>query len=206
MDRISKKEEILDAALELFATNGYEATSISQIANAVGIQKASLYFHFQSKQDILDTLINVSSREYAKRSLLVVADFDDEEYIKRSFSELTPEAVAAQMKKFFSFLLGDEKMRLLRRLLVIEQYRNEELSKIQTQRSYLDVLNFHKKLMQFLVDNKMLKDADIEIMAIQFCAPISVWIAMCDRDESMINEILELIDKHVKQFFEIYKY
>lgn len=40
------KREILDAALELFSVQGYEATSISQLAQAVGIRKASLYSHF----------------------------------------------------------------------------------------------------------------------------------------------------------------
>lgn len=44
------KQGILDAALELFSVQGYEATSISQLAEAVGIRKASLYSHFENKQ------------------------------------------------------------------------------------------------------------------------------------------------------------
>ena len=46
MDRGNTKQEILEAALELFSVQGVEATSISQIASAVGIRKASLYSHF----------------------------------------------------------------------------------------------------------------------------------------------------------------
>ena len=42
MEKSNTKKEILNAALELFSNQGYEATSISQIANAVGIKKASL--------------------------------------------------------------------------------------------------------------------------------------------------------------------
>lgn len=61
MERGSTKYEILDAALTLFSTGGYEATSISQIAEAVGIRKAS-YSHFASKQDILDELIEINSQ------------------------------------------------------------------------------------------------------------------------------------------------
>ena len=56
MDKGGTKREILDAALELFSVQGYGATSVSQIADAVGIRKASLYSHFSSKQEILDTL------------------------------------------------------------------------------------------------------------------------------------------------------
>ena len=42
MERGNTKNEILDAALQLFSVQGYDATSISQIADAVGIRKASL--------------------------------------------------------------------------------------------------------------------------------------------------------------------
>ena len=51
MEKSNTREEILEAALDLFAVNGYEATSISQLADAVGIRKASLYSHFANKQE-----------------------------------------------------------------------------------------------------------------------------------------------------------
>ena len=57
MERNNTKQEILEAALNLFSVQGYEATSISQIADAVGIRKASMYSHFGSKQEILDALV-----------------------------------------------------------------------------------------------------------------------------------------------------
>lgn len=64
------KQGILDAALELFSVQGYEATSISQLAEAVGIRKASLYSHFENKQAILDALIQTTIGEYEKHSIL----------------------------------------------------------------------------------------------------------------------------------------
>ena len=51
------REEILDAAAELFTTIGYAATSTRRIADAVGIRQASLYHHFATKDDILDALL-----------------------------------------------------------------------------------------------------------------------------------------------------
>ena len=57
MEKNNTKKEILLAALDLFSYQGYEATSISQIASAVGIKKASLYSHYESKKAILDALV-----------------------------------------------------------------------------------------------------------------------------------------------------
>ncbi len=51
------RAEILDAAAELFTTNGYASTSTRSIADAVGIRQASLYHHFAAKDDILDALL-----------------------------------------------------------------------------------------------------------------------------------------------------
>jgi AcrR family transcriptional regulator len=51
------REEILDAAAELFTTQGYATTSTRSIAEAVGIRQSSLYHHFRTKDDILGVLL-----------------------------------------------------------------------------------------------------------------------------------------------------
>lgn len=50
-------DRILSASLRLFADQGYAATSVRQIARAVGVTDAALYAHFPSKQSIFDRLI-----------------------------------------------------------------------------------------------------------------------------------------------------
>jgi AcrR family transcriptional regulator len=47
------RERILDVALELFNEQGYERTSLREIAERLGVTKAALYYHFKSKEDIL---------------------------------------------------------------------------------------------------------------------------------------------------------
>ncbi|NUT71464.1 TetR/AcrR family transcriptional regulator [Pseudarthrobacter sp. C4D7] len=51
------REEILDAAAELFTTQGFASTSTRSIADAVGIRQSSLYHHFKTKDDILEDLL-----------------------------------------------------------------------------------------------------------------------------------------------------
>lgn len=52
------RQEILDHAADLFVEFGYERTSLRQIAERVGVTKAALYYHFASKEALLDALIS----------------------------------------------------------------------------------------------------------------------------------------------------
>ena len=61
---MSTKEKILETALTLFAENGYNGTSMEQIAQDVGIKAPSLYKHFKGKEDILNTLIDTAKNRY----------------------------------------------------------------------------------------------------------------------------------------------
>lgn len=55
--RQKSKEKIEKIALELFALNGYHATSISKIAKAAGISKGLLYNYYESKEQLLNAVI-----------------------------------------------------------------------------------------------------------------------------------------------------
>src|SRR5579875_3578743 len=51
--RGTMRERILDVALELFNAQGYDKTSLREIAERLGVTKAALYYHFERKEDIL---------------------------------------------------------------------------------------------------------------------------------------------------------
>lgn len=53
-----RKNEILDAAHALFSQRGFDGTSISDIIGKVDVARGTIYYHFKSKEDILDALIN----------------------------------------------------------------------------------------------------------------------------------------------------
>ena len=52
------KELIQEAALDLFSRKGFDSSSVRDIAAQIGIKDSSLYFHFKSKQAILDSLMD----------------------------------------------------------------------------------------------------------------------------------------------------
>jgi len=52
----STRDRILEVALDLFTRNGFDGTSLREIAETLGVTKAALYYHFASKDDILMAL------------------------------------------------------------------------------------------------------------------------------------------------------
>jgi AcrR family transcriptional regulator len=67
------RERILDVALDLFTEQGYDGTSLRQIAEQLGVTKAALYYHFESKEDILMAL-HLRLHEFGKGALVQMGD------------------------------------------------------------------------------------------------------------------------------------
>lgn len=205
MEKSNTREEILEAALDLFSVNGYEATSISQLADAVGIRKASLYSHFVNKQDILDKIVKMVLDGYAQHSIFANANWDNPEFTKDK-AGMTAEDAARMIQGQIRYILHDKHISKGRKMLLIEQFRNEELAQLQTKQNYEDIFNYFTGMMRFLIREGVLRDADPAIMAAQFAFPITVWINLCDREPDREEEVMELVRKHVLQFFEVYRY
>lgn len=200
----STKQKILEAALELFSVQGYEATSISQLAEAVGIRKASLYSHFENKQAILDALIQTTLEQYAQHSIFTKADWDDPDFT-RDKENLTPEAAAQMFMGQIRYILHDPQISRARKMLTIEQFQNPQMAQLQTRQNYTDVMRYFTGLVRFLIRQGRFADSDPDITAAQLCLPISVWINLCDREPEREDEIIQLIQRHIRQFFEVYR-
>ena len=201
MDRGNTKQEILEASLDLFSIQGFEATSISQIACAVGIRKASLYSHFESKQAILDAIVKDVLEQYGEHSIFAGADWEQD----TGDLPMTADAAVQMIQGQIRYILHDTSISRARKMLVIEQFRNPELAKLQTKQNYSDVLWYFTGLVKQLIRQGVLAEDDPEIMAAQLCLPISVWINLCDREPDLEQGVMELVEKHIRQFFRLYQ-
>lgn len=68
-----RKNEILDAAERLFGAKGYDSTSTNDILEAVGIARGTLYYHFKSKEDILDAMIDRTTERMTAQAKALAA-------------------------------------------------------------------------------------------------------------------------------------
>ena len=62
------KERILNASLEMFSQNGYAGPNIRELTASLGLVRSSMYKHFGSKEEILDTLPDRMIAYYGERS------------------------------------------------------------------------------------------------------------------------------------------
>ena len=148
--RRNTREEILDVALSLFSTKGYDATSLSDISSKLGISKAALFKHFDSKEEILDSIIKMMDAEDRNRA----RDMKVPEYSK---SERDNEYRDINKRDFISYALSqfeywteNKRASEYRKFLSLERLGREELSVKWDENFVSGPLSYTKDVMEAL--------------------------------------------------------
>ncbi len=123
------KERIVEEAFALFASRGFHAVSVRDIASAVGIKDASLYNHFSGKQALFDAIVHDAlertCRFFGERSILFDVTDDTAPY-----EEMTAARLREMVLPSFRYFFEDPYMVRLRHLLVISQFESEEAGRV----------------------------------------------------------------------------
>ena len=192
---MSTKEKIMGAALTLFAENGYDGTSVEQIANIVGIKAPSLYKHYKGKEDILNALIDSAEERYevmlgSEKNIGKVPE-SREEFIKVTMERI-------------SFTMRDPIIRKSRMLLVQEQFRNERISEATTRHQLDGIQRMFAKIIKRMMDEGIVVKDDSKLLAAELTAPAVLQIARADRQPQCEKECMEYIEKHLRHFCKVY--
>lgn len=193
---MSTKEKILETALALFAENGYNGTSMEQIAQDVGIKTPSLYKHFKGKEDILNSLIDIAEARYEE-------NFGSDKNIGK-LPESIDEFLRSTTERI-RFTINDPIIRKMRIFLVQEQFRNERLAEITTRHQMDGIQKMYQKIIEDLMNKGLFQKDDPALLAMELIAPITVLVSKADRQPKSKKDALKLIEKHIKHFVEIYK-
>src|SRR5689334_15909579 len=86
------RERILDAAIELFAAQGFAGTSLRQIAQAVGVKESAIYAHFESKEALYRTIFEQIGPPVAIVDELLGSDLS-------TIAQLDPETVFREVAR-----------------------------------------------------------------------------------------------------------
>ncbi len=206
---MNTRDRILREALRLFSEKGFDAVSVRNIAAAVGIKESSLYNHFTGKQDIFDSIIseyNARGEAFFSKMDLTGEDmqFSVDEKTVNMYKNMSPEQFLQIAARVFDFYFTDEINVQIRRMLTMEQYRNEQIAKMYREVSFEGALQYQSSLFEVLIAADCFIDVDPYIMALEFFAPIFLIFYKFDNDEQSLAEAKDLFQRHIAHFNSVY--
>lgn len=197
----TSKEKIILESLRLFSESGFDAVSTSMIAEKLGITKGALYRHFESKQAILDAIIDkmfALDEEQANANHVPAKEIaaDKAAYENTAFCGL-----CAFVNEQYEFWTENEFACLFRRMITVEQYKNERMRKLYQDAIALGPVKYTEDLCKAMLKNGQLRKLTAEIdpfsLAMELFAPLKLSIALFDggADSNEIKKSLKSITK-----------
>ena len=129
----NRKEEILIVALHLFARDGYEAVSVSQIAGELDMTKGALYRHYKSKRDIFDCIVQRMEQQDSEQARQNEVPEESIENVPEEYQNVSVEDFVGYSKSMFEYWTEDDFASSFRKMLTLEQFRNEEMQNLYQQ-------------------------------------------------------------------------
>lgn len=201
MKQEDTKKKILDKALELFSTQGYDAVSVGEIAKAVGIKAPSLYNHFPSKQAIFDAIVESTAAQYEEDTGKIDIHVQDVKQDISVFTEITEEALFEKVRQIFEYSLHNEPISRFRRMMTIEQFRSPELAALYSRRYVDRMMEYHANIFRALIAAGEIQKEDPDVLAMMYVSPVLTLLGICDRQPEREAECIEKLRQHVSLFF-----
>jgi len=190
------KAKILKTALKLFSTKGYKATTVRDIAGAMGVKQSALYNHFKNKDAILETLISDLT------SSAIVTLFDNKE----------PQELHKQGKSLlmsiattFKLLSFDSQNEALFKLLMQEIYRNERIREIYNEHFYQENVKKLSGIFFSMMQDDMIRSNDPLLLANEFFSPLFFYqmqVSLLKLDKKSTSSVVSMFEKHVDYFWD----
>ena len=191
----NRKEEILIVALHLFARDGYEAVSVSQIAGELDMTKGALYRHYKSKRDIFDCIVQRMEQQDSEQARQNEVPEESIEKMPEEYQKVSVEDFVGYSKSMFEYWTEDDFASSFRKMLTLEQFRNEEMQNLYQQYLVSGPAEYVKDLFK----NMEIKNPEEE--AVKFYANMFFYYSVYDgatdktkakcQFEYMLNKIVE---------------
>ena len=196
----NRKEEILIVALHLFARDGYEAVSVSQIAGELDMTKGALYRHYKSKRDIFDCIVQRMEQQDGEQAVEYDMPEDKKEKMAEKYEKASLDDFVEYSKSMFEYWTEDDFASSFRKMLTIEQFRSEEMQNLYQQYLASGPAEYVKDLF------KNMKIKNPEENAVKFYANMFFYYSMYDgaadktkvkcQFEQMLDRIVEEMKKY----------
>ena len=199
------RQRILREALRLFSQRGYDAVSVEQIAEAVGIKAPSLYKHYKGKQDIFDAVFAETARRYDAFTDSISVHLGNTAEDLDTLRCLNAEDLVRKVRSLVAYSLHDDFISQFRRMMTIEQFRSPQLSALYSERYVAQIQRYHTGLFTRMISLGVLRDEDPQLLALIYDAPILLMLGECDRHPEMEEEAMRQLEAHVRLFYRTYR-
>lgn len=156
----STKDRILDVSIDLFAQKGFDAVTMQEIADAVGIKKASLYYHFAGKDQILQDILGLPMQQLGN---IGPPEMGTEEGI-----------VAMGVDKFFTAArdvvltwMDAPYVEKVLRIMFVEMYHSDQIKKFYSKFAQ-DALVFWEQNFTIMIKNKLIRPMDPKVLTEEY--------------------------------------
>ena len=173
----NRKEEILIVALHLFARDGYEAVSVSQIAGELGMTKGALYRHYKSKRDIFDCIVQRMEQQDREQASDYDMPEEDKEEMPEKYEAVSLDDFAEYSKSMFEYWTEDDFASSFRKMLTIEQFRSGEMQKLYQQYLAEGPVSYVKDLLESM------GIAEAKDRAVKFYAVMYLYYSIYDGED-----------------------
>ncbi len=195
----NRKEEILIVALHLFARDGYEAVSVSQIAGELDMTKGALYRHYKSKRDIFDSIVKRMEQQDSEQAAEYDMPEEEKEKMPEKYETVSFDDFVEYSKSMFEYWTEDDFASSFRKMLTIEQFRSEGMQKLYQQYLVSGPAGYVKDLF------KNMKIKDPEENAVKFYANMFFYYNVYDgaadkaKAKCQFEQMLDKIVEEMKQ-------
>lgn len=195
------KGKILLTALQLFARDGYEAVSVRNIAEELGITKGALYRHYRNKRDIFDSIVDRMIQIDAQRAKEYQMPIEQYDAMSDSYANTSWENIVKYTVEQLKFWTEDHFALLFRRMLTLEQYRNAEMAELYSRCIVEGPVSYMEDLFRELTKKGVFKEENPRQLAVEYYAPLFLLISMFDKTGEN-EEYVEILRNHTKQFIQ----
>jgi len=154
------KERIIEAATDIFAQRGFDAVSMSEISEAVGIKKPSLYYHFASKDKILENIL-----EYPIERMKQVGS--QEVGTEELISSMSLEEFMAMGADLIVNWTEEPRMEKTLRIIFVEMYHNDKIKEFYS--AFIDLTySSWEMIFTLMMKHELIKPFDPRMLAKEY--------------------------------------
>lgn len=193
------KNQIIETALELFSQNGFLGTSMNDIAFQLKITKGALYKHYESKQKILERIIERMAELDLERANEYEMPETEQKKSAEAYAQIPAEKIREYSIAQFRHWTEEKFSSQFRKMLTLEQFRSKEMSDLYQNYLATEPLEYITKIFKKITKSK----PKARQLALEFYGPIFILYSVYDgAEENAKKSVFVQLENHIKNFIE----